>query len=333
MKLTKLSDIITNEGTQIRLALDEGVVEEYADAYRAEKVLPPIDVFVKGKKRILADGFHRYAAATKAELKELPCTLHTGSHEDALKFALGANTSHGLRRTNADKRNAAKIALEHFQQMSDPAIADMCGLSQPFIWSVRKELFPPAPINIIPPRSDSNPGGAALPTPDPKNAPEPPPGSNGHPSSAPPPKRIGRDGVARSLPVLPKPEGKKVAKDKTGMIIPPQCFDLWDYANEASGQVTALESLKGIMVRAQEGQNKVFAEVNFQIIKTSLENARSEWIRAIPYAVCPSCQGVTFKDCNGCKGRGFVSKFFWDNCVPEETKKLRAKLVKDGVEF
>ena len=111
------------------------------------------------------------------------------------------------------------------------------------------------------------------------------------------------------------------------MEVPSALLDLWNYAQETSGQVNALASLKGILTRAQEGKNKVFAEVNFSSAQAALEQAKSEWERCIPYAVCPTCNGVTFENCTACKGRGFVSSFFWKNCVDEQTKALRAKLV------
>ena len=41
---------------------------------------------------------------------------------------------------------------------------------------------------------------------------------------------------------------------------------------------------------------------------------------AIPAHVCPYCKGVKPDGCKACKGRGVVSKYFWDTAVPKEMK-------------
>lgn len=49
---------------------------------------------------------------------------------------------HGLRRTNADKRRAVMAALAHpnGRGLSDRLIAEHCGVSDPFVGTVRAEL-------------------------------------------------------------------------------------------------------------------------------------------------------------------------------------------------
>lgn len=58
-----------------------------------------------------------------------------------LRKLLGENDKHGLRRTNADKRNAVRVMLEdeELQKLSDREIAEDCEVSHVLVWKMRKE--------------------------------------------------------------------------------------------------------------------------------------------------------------------------------------------------
>lgn len=96
--------------------------------------MPAVVVFAeKGSARhILADGFHRLVAHVNAELDEIKVEVHEGNMHDALAYALSANRLHGLRRSNADKINAVKMALKDpvFSALTQEEIADLCGVSR-----------------------------------------------------------------------------------------------------------------------------------------------------------------------------------------------------------
>ena len=49
---------------------------------------------------------------------------------------------------------------------------------------------------------------------------------------------------------------------------------------------------------------------------------------AMPYAVCPDFQGHKSETCMSCKGRAFVSRYYWDNALCDEAKTLRSMSVK-----
>lgn len=134
--------IRTDGGTQPREAISRDVVNDYADALREGETLPPVDVFQEGKTWWLADGFHRHAAHVAAKLKNIRAVVHQGTRRDAILFAAGANASHGLRRTNADKRRAVELLLkdQEWSQWSDREIARQCGVSDRFVSSVRGSL-------------------------------------------------------------------------------------------------------------------------------------------------------------------------------------------------
>ncbi|MGI8981632.1 MAG: hypothetical protein ACR2FY_20585 [Pirellulaceae bacterium] len=61
---------------------------------------------------------------------------------DAILFAAGANSTHGLKRTNADKRNSVLALLndDEWVKWSDSKIAEQAGVSVNFVGDVRKQV-------------------------------------------------------------------------------------------------------------------------------------------------------------------------------------------------
>jgi len=140
--LLPLDKISLMGDTQPRAERDYEVVREYADAYAAGQKLPPLTVYFDGKTYWLVDGFHRWFAARDAKIVKLPCLIYKGTLEQARWASYSVNQTHGLRRTNADKEKAVRAALRHSKgrKMSDRAIAEYVGVSQPFVGRIRAEL-------------------------------------------------------------------------------------------------------------------------------------------------------------------------------------------------
>lgn len=136
-----IARIQVNADTQSRARIDVQIVAEYAESMRLGKKFPPVIVFRDGRDHILADGFHRVRAARKVGLSKIMAEIRVGGRIDALKYSLGANHRHGLRRTNADKHHAVGLALGEFDSWSDRALADICGVSQPFVGNIRRQLI------------------------------------------------------------------------------------------------------------------------------------------------------------------------------------------------
>jgi len=138
----ELSVIRTDGGTQPRAQLDQGVVEEYAEAMKAGAVFPPVVVFYDGTSYWLVDGFHRVEAAKRIGATKIAADLHPRTLREAILHSVGVNATHGLRRTNADKRRAVSILLQdpEWSQWSDREIARQAGVSDRFVNSLRKEL-------------------------------------------------------------------------------------------------------------------------------------------------------------------------------------------------
>lgn len=143
--MLELSLIRIDGGTQTRAELNQDTVDTYAEAIAAGVVFPPVTVFFDGKDRWLADGFHRYFAAKKAGKPSILENIIPGTKRDAVLFSLGANGTHGLTRTNADKRNAVETMLQdpEWAAWSDNAIAKACHVSHPFVGSIRASILKP----------------------------------------------------------------------------------------------------------------------------------------------------------------------------------------------
>ncbi len=127
----KIEDVYINGGTQSRVEINEEVVSDYAELLKSGIELPPVTVFCDGFSYWLADGFHRYWAHTCINYRQITAEVHQGSRRDAILHSVGANASHGLRRTNADKRKAVEILLKdaEWSKWSSREIARRCGVS------------------------------------------------------------------------------------------------------------------------------------------------------------------------------------------------------------
>jgi hypothetical protein len=142
--LLPLAAIRTDGGTQPRSLIDSTIVEEYAEAMNDGVKFPSIIVFFDGQEYWLADGFHRLNAALKLDWLEYPADVRQGTQRDAILYSVGVNATHGLRRTNADKRRAVERLLrdEEWSKWSDREIARKCAVGNKFVGDIRHSLFP-----------------------------------------------------------------------------------------------------------------------------------------------------------------------------------------------
>jgi hypothetical protein len=135
---------IRTEGTQVRVALSEIVIREYADALARGDEFPPIDVYYDETVHWLADGFHRLQAAKQAGRDSIAATINPGGQREALLHALSANDTHGYRRTDADRRHAIELMLADpaWREWNNSAIARQCRVSEFLVRTVRQERAP-----------------------------------------------------------------------------------------------------------------------------------------------------------------------------------------------
>lgn len=139
-ELIPLSLIRLDGGTQMREKIPADTILEYSEILDE---LPPPIVYHDGECYWLADGFCRYYAHDHAKRDTIACEVRKGQLLDAFVHSLGANAAHGLRRTNADKRNAVKAALKKSAEAglgwTDRQIADLCGVNHGYLGDLRKK--------------------------------------------------------------------------------------------------------------------------------------------------------------------------------------------------
>ena len=197
-----LDDLEFDTSLQARAAMDDAAVAEYAELYEgASGTLPPPVVFYceERDRYYIGDGWHRIAAARRLRLKEIDMEIRDGGRAAAVEYAVGANRAHGVRRTPEDKRRAVEIALKEWPDYSDRKIAELCGVSHPFVSKLRKqvETFPPEKLGEEKQVITLSPEKSAEENQEESSPPEPAP------------KRVGRDGKSYTAPAAPQPPASK----------------------------------------------------------------------------------------------------------------------------
>jgi hypothetical protein len=152
-RVVALDALRTDGDTQPRVGMDPELVAEYTarmSVGQANKVVdptgapfPPLVVYLDDEGvSWLADGFHRVEAARRAGIEAMQAIVRTGSRRDAFVASLGANATHGKRRTRADKRRAVRRALEDegLLARSDSYLAEVCEVTDRFVSKMRVEL-------------------------------------------------------------------------------------------------------------------------------------------------------------------------------------------------
>lgn len=136
-----LEKIRLDGGTQPRAEIDPFIVGDYAEAIQNGAQFPPIIAFFDGSEYWLADGFHRVNACKKAGITEVVADVRQGTRRDAVLFSVGANATHGLRRTNQDKRRAVETLLRdtEWANWSNNQIAKQCAVSLDLVNRMRKD--------------------------------------------------------------------------------------------------------------------------------------------------------------------------------------------------
>jgi hypothetical protein len=140
MTVLALEAFTLDPDCQPRAELRLDTVAEYAAAFADGDQFPPVMVFFDGVANWLADGFHRHAGATAAGIETLDADIRPGTRRDAILYSLGVNATHGLRRTNADKRRSVMTMLAdpEWARWSDREIARQCAVSHEFVRQIRE---------------------------------------------------------------------------------------------------------------------------------------------------------------------------------------------------
>ena len=178
MKLA-LTEIFIDHSINIRDGLDENTIETYCHTFDQ---LPPVVVFklpaipnTIGKfyggvsadqsrtnlpptatpaERIqdmylLADGFHRMAAARKLGEKEIEADVREGTRAEAEEFAILANLKHGKPLTRSERKRAVEAMLILHPERANKWIADDMGVDSKTVKTYRENLESRSEIPIV----------------------------------------------------------------------------------------------------------------------------------------------------------------------------------------
>jgi len=332
-----IESIRTDGGTQSRAEIHQDTVAEYVEAIQAGSKMPPLLVFQDGADYWLAEGFHRLLAHQQAGKRNVLCEIKQGTREDAAWASAGANVTHGLRRTNADKRKATEMAIRLRPDLSPEAIGRHCGVSETLATQIKRKLVNGG--QVAPPDYRIGVDGKRYPMPPTRPPATPPPTRpSAQPTMppAPPPVRTPSAPPTPSAPApqpppAPPPAAKTPARrpgpqtgqaDATGHPIPDHLIGLWDRRVEVEDLLAHLSKVRCAVQAAQDAADPLFAELNTSAAMANLNTAYDALKATAPHAVCPWCHGALSDQCRGCKGRGMIGRFAW-GLVPAELKKGR----------
>jgi hypothetical protein len=133
-----LDDLILDPNLNLRDRLDDFTVERYAEAWDR---LPPITVYDVDERWLLADGFHRHAAAIMLGKRTIPAEIRPGSFNDALDYVSSVNLFHGLPLSRTERRRAVEVKLKLHHDWSDRRTAEELGVSRELVAKIRKQLI------------------------------------------------------------------------------------------------------------------------------------------------------------------------------------------------
>lgn len=144
-----LDDLVLDPNLNLRDRLDDFTVERYADSWER---LPPITVFEIDGRLLIADGFHRHAAAVMIGKRTIPAEIRTGTFTEALDFVASVNLFHGLPLTRAERRRAVEVKLKLHPDWSDRRMAQELAVSRELVLKIRKQLIESHQIPNLPGR-------------------------------------------------------------------------------------------------------------------------------------------------------------------------------------
>lgn len=132
--------------------------------------------------------------------------------------------------------------------------------------------------------------------------------------------------TAKAIREAARPIPATVELDREGFQIPAQAMHTWNRKDEPQKLLNLLSDVRVALTAAQQNKDSLYCEVNFSAVFADIGNAYAGIKRAIPHAVCLSCQGKLPEKCRDCGGRGMVSKLFYDQFTDVKLKEIRKKV-------
>jgi predicted transcriptional regulator len=300
--------------------------------------LPPIVIFTDGgmgSPNYIGDGYNRFHAHRKAGREAIRCEVHIVEDPrfEAFRYALSANATHGLPRTNADKRNAVRQALacEKLQGMTLREIAKLCSVNHQTVKNIMDEDA--GKKNRI----QAEGGPVYLD----KNSPSPTPHEADTPTERPPtiriatPREHGEPEERQSEPARPSvPESVSGPKDKLRREVPTHLLPAWE------GSQRLRQSRLNLEAEFNEWKQWIGELgmipgtghfVDFSIHAAAIKNAIDALKASEYHTDCPDCEATgkaqdkgKEKQCQSCMGQGYLCGTLYDRLPKRSKDKLSA---------
>ena len=140
-------------------------------------------------------------------------------------------------------------------------------------------------------------------------------------------KKSLESGTAKAKPLASKIRDREKLEangqvvDDMGYLVPKTALAYWNRKPEAKNVLGQISAARGQVKKLLE-DDPMWAGVSLNGVIADLSSAFNRFAAAVPAYVCPYCDGVKPDDCRCCKGKGVISKYFW-NLVPEELRNAR----------
>lgn len=115
-----------------------------------------------------------------------------------------------------------------------------------------------------------------------------------------------------------------IIRDDTGYPVPPKAMACWNRREFVKELMLRVSQLKTWSHNAARDRDILFSEVNLNALTLELDSVDARIRLALPYAVCPTCQGRLVETCTTCNKRGVISKFKYDRGISADVKKARS---------
>ena len=129
----KTSEITIDPAVAIREGTDEDTIQRYEEIFDE---LPPITVYKTDHTYLLADGFHRWAAATRIGRIEIEAEVKEGSQDEAMEYVISANLKHGRPLTREEYAGAVRRLKTLHSDWSSVKIGNKIGRDHVFVLRV-----------------------------------------------------------------------------------------------------------------------------------------------------------------------------------------------------
>lgn len=305
--LLPLDQIDLTAAEEVRDGQNQAVIDQYQGHLEDKAIFPPIEVFFEEKdgqrKNWCWDGYKRWAAHLAHGLSEIECRCFPGTRADARWAALGANSTHGDRRSNTEIQNAVERGVNSARgkKMSTRELARHIGVHHSTIAKYRREQAAPPP------------------NPEPDPTPKPPASEGVSETDTSP---VGGE-TAETQVVEPLEETTATVadparddrlKDRAGNIVPRSIEESFRRATRIGKARSRLSQIRGEVKKICEDPH-IGVYLHWPQIRVDFDNISRVLRFSEPWSVCPYCKG---KGCKVCKQSGWVGQETAAMAPPEE---------------